>query len=135
MRGRPTHKGIRHLALHVESLEQMKHFYTEVLGYAVEWEPDSDNVYLTSGTDNVALHRSVRGTTNEVSSSNALDHFGLVVSSPMDVDSWADYLHAKNVVLDKAPKTHRDGARSCYFRDPDGNQIQIIYHPPISDRS
>ena len=135
MRGRPTHKGIRHLALHVESLEQMKHFYTEVLGYAVEWEPDSDNVYLTSGTDNVALHRSVRGTTNEVSSSNALDHFGLVVSSPMDVDSWADYLHAQNVVLDKAPKTHRDGARSCYFRDPDGNQIQIIYHPPISDRS
>ena len=135
MRGRPTHKGIRHLALHVESLEQMKHFYTEVLGYAVEWEPDSDNVYLTSGTDNVALHRSVRGTTNEVSSSNALDHFGLVVSSPADVDSWADYLHAKNVVLDKAPKTHRDGARSCYFRDPDGNQIQIIYHPPISNRS
>jgi catechol 2,3-dioxygenase-like lactoylglutathione lyase family enzyme len=135
MRGRPTHKGIRHLALHVESLEQMKHFYTEVLGYAVEWEPDSDNVYLTSGTDNVALHRSVRGTTNEVSSSNALDHFGLVVSSPMDVDSWADYLHAQNVVLDKAPKTHRDGARSCYFRDPDGNQIQIIYHPPISNRS
>ena len=135
MRDRPTHKGIRHLALHVQSLEQMKHFYTEVLGYAVEWEPDSDNVYLTSGTDNVALHRSVRGTTNEVSSSNALDHFGLVVSSPMDVDSWADYLHAKNVVLDKAPKTHRDGARSCYFRDPDGNQIQIIYHPPISDRS
>ena len=135
MRGRPTHKGIRHLALHVESLEQMKHFYTEVLGYAVEWEPDSDNVYLTSGTDNVALHRSVRGTTNEVSSSNALDHFGLVVSSPMDVDSWADYLHAQNVVLDKAPKRHRDGARSCYFRDPDGNQIQIIYHPPISNRS
>jgi len=135
MRGRPTHKGIRHLALHVQSLEQMKDFYTEVLGYAVEWEPDSDNVYLTSGTDNVALHRSVRGTTNEVSSSNALDHFGLVVSSPMDVDSWADYLHAQNVVLDKAPKTHRDGARSCYFRDPDGNQIQIIYHPPISNRS
>ena len=135
MRDRPTHKGIRHLALHVQSLEQMKDFYTEVLGYAVEWEPDLDNIYLTSGTDNVALHRSVPGTTNEVSSNTALDHFGLVVSSPMDVDSWADYLHAKNVVLDKAPKTHRDGARSCYFRDPDGNQIQIIYHPPISDRS
>ena len=134
MRGRPTHKGIRHLALHVQALDQMKHFYTEILGYAVEWEPDSDNIYLTSGTDNVALHRSVRGTTKEVTSSNTLDHFGLVVSSATDVDSWADYLHTKNVVLDKAPKTHRDGARSCYFSDPDGNQIQIIYHPPISDR-
>ena len=27
------------------------------------------------------------------------------------------------------------GAKVIYFRDPDGNQIQIIYPPPISDRS
>jgi catechol 2,3-dioxygenase-like lactoylglutathione lyase family enzyme len=32
------------------------------------------------------------------------------------------------------PKTHRDGARSFYFRDPDGLLIQLIYHPPISDK-
>ncbi|MEE3202336.1 MAG: VOC family protein [Acidobacteriota bacterium] len=135
MRGRPTHKGIRHLALHVQSFEQMKQFYTEVLGFVVEWEPDADNIYLTSGTDNLALHRSISDATKDGSSSTALDHFGLVVSNPADVDSWADYLHAHNVLLDKAPKTHRDGARSCYFSDPDGNQIQIIYHAPISDRS
>ena len=134
MRGKPTHKGIRHLALHVKSLEQMKQFYTEVLGFVVEWEPDSDNIYLTSGTDNLALHRSASATTKEVLSETTLDHFGLVVSSPADVDSWADYLHGQNVLIDKVPKTHRDGARSCYFSDPDGNQIQIIYHPPISDR-
>tara|TARA_B100000029_G_C17521700_1_gene940161 strand:- start:499 stop:840 length:342 start_codon:yes stop_codon:yes gene_type:complete len=112
----------------------MKRFYIEVLGYAIEWEPDSDNIYLTSGTDNVALHRTVRGTTKETLPTTTLDHFGLVVSNPSDVDTWADYLHTKNVILDKAPKTHRDGARSCYFSDPDGNQIQIIYHPPISDK-
>jgi len=33
------------------------------------------------------------------------------------------------------PKTHRDGARSFYFRDPDGVLIQLLYHPPISDPS
>ena len=32
------------------------------------------------------------------------------------------------------PRTHRDGARSCYVKDPDGNTIQIIHHPPISGR-
>ncbi len=134
MRGRPSHKGIRHLALHVQSLAEMKHFYTEVLGFVVEWEPDSDNIYLTSGTDNLALHRSTSVTTKAVSSSTALDHFGLLVSSPASVDAWAEYLHGQNVSLNKAPRTHRDGARSCYFSDPDGNQIQIIYHPPISER-
>ena len=134
MRGRPSHKGIRHLALQVQLLEEMKHFYTEVLGFVVEWEPDSDNIYLTSGTDNLALHRSISVTTGEVSSSTTLDHFGLLVSSPASVDVWAEYLHGQNVSLDKAPRTHRDGARSCYFSDPDGNQIQIIYHPPISEK-
>jgi catechol 2,3-dioxygenase-like lactoylglutathione lyase family enzyme len=32
-------------------------------------------------------------------------------------------------------KTHRDGARSFYFKDPDGVLIQLLYHPPISDES
>ena len=32
-----------------------------LLGFAVEWEPDPDNVYLTSGCDNLALHRALRG--------------------------------------------------------------------------
>jgi hypothetical protein len=30
------------------------------------------------------------------------------------------------------PRTHRDGARSFYCQDPDGNAVQILYHPPIS---
>ena len=48
------------------------------------------------------------------------------------VDEWAAYLEGNGVALDMRPKTHRDGARSCYFRDPDGNRVQIIHHPPIS---
>ena len=36
----------------------MKRFYVDLLGFEVEWEPDADNVYLSSGIDNLALHRS-----------------------------------------------------------------------------
>jgi hypothetical protein len=32
----------------------------------------------------------------------------------------------------QAPRTHRDGARSFYCRDPEGNLVQMIYHPPIA---
>ena len=127
---RPTHAGLRHLALNVRVVEPMKRFYVDVLGFSVEWEPDPDNVYLSSGTDNLALHRAE---TVERALS-PLDHLGLVVREPEDVDRWADYLEARGVTLAARPRTHRDGARSCYFCDPDGNRIQILHHPPISGR-
>src|SRR3982751_4851130 len=54
---RPVHAGLRHLALHARDLDAMKRFYIDVLGFTVEWEPDPDNTYLSSGVDNLALHR------------------------------------------------------------------------------
>jgi catechol 2,3-dioxygenase-like lactoylglutathione lyase family enzyme len=143
---RPSHAGLRHLALAVRQLEAMTRFYVDVLGFEVEWEPDADNVYLSSGIDNLALHRSTSIAAEGLAaptasrpagggSGSALDHFGLIVRSPEDVDRWAAFLESHGVTLDAKPRTHRDGARSCYFKDPDGNSIQIIYHPPISDKA
>jgi catechol 2,3-dioxygenase-like lactoylglutathione lyase family enzyme len=151
---RPTHAGLRHLALNVRDLPAMKRFYVELLGFSVEWEPDSDNIYLSSGIDNLALHRSTAlttgrstsltagrstelttGRTGESNGAGALDHLGLIVRQAADVDRWAAYLEGNGVVMSAKPKTHRDGARSCYFHDPDGNSVQIIHHPPISQKT
>ena len=126
---RPTHAGLRHLALNVRDLPAMKRFYVELLGFAVEWEPDPDNIYLSSGIDNLALHRAP-----ESNGAGALDHLGLIVRTADEVDRWATFLESSGVPMSAKPKTHRDGARSCYFKDPDGNSVQIIHHPPISPR-
>jgi catechol 2,3-dioxygenase-like lactoylglutathione lyase family enzyme len=131
---RPTHAGLRHLALNARDLAAMKRFYVDVLGFAVEWEPDSDNVYLSSGIDNLALH-AADAATPASGTAQALDHLGLIVRAAADVDTWAAFLESRGVTLDAKPKTHRDGARSCYFSDPDGNHVQIIHHPPISDKT
>jgi len=128
---RPTHAGLRHLALNARDLQAMRRFYVDLLGFEVEWEPDVDNVYLSSGLDNLALHRSAEASR---STNGALDHLGLIVRSADDVDRWAAFLESHGVTLDARPRTHRDGARSCYFSDPDGNKIQIIHHPPISGK-
>ena len=133
MAQRPTpHLGIRHVALFVPTahFDHTKRFYTERLGFRVEWEPDADNVYLTSGTDNLALHRSTRD--DRETRETAFDHLGVIVRTAADVDAWAAYLESKGVTLRTRPRTHRDGARSCYVDDPAGNTIQIIFHPPIS---
>ena len=135
---RPTHAGLRHLALNARELDAMKRFYVDLLGFEVEWEPDADNVYLSSGHDNLALHRWRGPATSrpgdDPSGASPLDHLGVIVRSADDVDRWAAFLESRGITLDARPRTHRDGARSCYLRDPDGNQVQIIYHPPISEK-
>jgi catechol 2,3-dioxygenase-like lactoylglutathione lyase family enzyme len=133
---RPTHAGLRHLALNVRDLAAMKRFYVDVLGFAVEWEPDPDNVYLSSGIDNLALHAGAHagGPSSGSPARDHLDHLGLIVRAADDVDKWASFLESRGVALDAKPKTHRDGARSCYVSDPDGNHVQIIHHPPISQK-
>ena len=54
---RPPMLGIRHVALYVADLAAAERFWVDVMGYAVEWRPDPDNVYLCGARDNLALHR------------------------------------------------------------------------------
>lgn len=133
---RPNLEGLRHVALYVADVERSLAFYRDVMGMTLEWRPDPDNVYLTSGSDNLALHRrSASPPLAEQSVLDAppvLDHIGFLVGSPKDVDAWAGYLESHGLTLATSPRTHRDGARSLYLLDPDGIRIQIIYHPPIS---
>jgi catechol 2,3-dioxygenase-like lactoylglutathione lyase family enzyme len=96
----------------------------------IEWQPDPDNVYLTSGNDNLAIHKAPVGYVRDAN--QALDHIGFILRQLDDVDSWYQYLVDHDVKIVKMPKTHRDGARSFYCLDPDGNTVQMIYHPPIA---
>ena len=54
--------GLRHLALNVRDPQASKRFYSDCFGMSVVWEPDPDNVYMSSGPDNLALHRSSAST-------------------------------------------------------------------------
>ena len=98
----------------------------------VDWQPDADNVYLTSGGDNLALHQAESNQQRD-ESTQRLDHIGIVVASEEHVDEWFEWLKAHEVPMRTEPRTHRDGARSFYFYDPDGTLVQIIHHPPLSD--
>ena len=124
--------GIRHVALNVRDVRKSADFYCNVLGMRIEWEPDADNVYLTSGTDNLALHKLEMPIPAGVP--QTLHHIGFIVRHPEDVDAWAVRVQGLGVTMAQDPKTHRDGARSFYFYDPDGILIQLIYHFPISGK-
>jgi hypothetical protein len=93
----------------------------------VEWRPDDENVYLSSGNDNLALHHSDK----KIEGKQKLDHIGFTMRKAEDVDAWYDFLKQHKVIMHSEPKTHRDGARSFYCEDPAGTIVQIIYHVPL----
>jgi catechol 2,3-dioxygenase-like lactoylglutathione lyase family enzyme len=133
--GPPPTKGIRHVALFVRDLGAMERFYRDVLGYVEEWRPSERELYMTRGSDNLALHAvdAPAGEAGEARETR-LDHIGLLMSTPEAVDAWAAWLEEHGVALDTKPRLHRDGAKSFYARDPEGNRIQFIWHPPIADK-
>ncbi|MEW8322941.1 MAG: VOC family protein [Candidatus Thiodiazotropha taylori] len=124
-----SHMGMRHVALNVRDMASSEHFYVELLGMGIEWRPDPDNLYLSSGPDNLALHKSAAEQFDEAT--QRLDHIGFFLASPEAVDEWFEFLSAHGVRMRNEPRTHRDGARSFYCYDPDGVVVQIIYHPPV----
>lgn len=123
---KPT-TGLHHLALFVKNFSECEHFYTELMGMKIDWRPDPDNLYLTTGSDNFAMHRAPEGF--NPAKDQKLDHFGFFLDERNEVDIWHEFLKANNVKILAAPKDHRDGTRSFYCADPDGNHVQVIYYP------
>ena len=122
------HRGLRHLALTVSDVERAKSFYMRVFGMKPVWEPDADNSYLSSGCDNLALHRGKPGDR----SAQSLDHLGFVVATIDDLEAGWEWAQANGIEIVHELRKHRDGSSSFYIRDPDGNLVQVLYEPAIS---
>lgn len=132
------HQGLRHLALRVTDLARSRAFYERFLAMKVVWEPDADNVYFSSGSDNLALHQIARSDLAQYQPPHGqlLDHFGVILQTPAHVDELFRDVQADaaryGATIAKPPTQHRDGSYSFYFTDPDGNVIQALYEPTLS---
>jgi catechol 2,3-dioxygenase-like lactoylglutathione lyase family enzyme len=124
-------KGMRHIALKVRSAAQSKLFYQKILGMDVVWEPDAQNVYLSSGCDNIAIHE-VSASFLQTAEEKQLDHLGFVVESIARVRELESEFRSQGVVIVHPFKVHRDGSASFYCADPDGVIIQLLYEPTLS---
>lgn len=122
------HLGLHHVALFIKNFAACENFYVNLLGMKIVWRPDDDNLYLSSGSDNLALHRAPENFNAD--KHQRLDHLGFFLEKSEDVERWHDYLKDAGVEVKAAPKHHRDETTSFYCADPDGNVVQFIHMSP-----
>lgn len=130
------HRGLRHLALKVTDLSRSREFYESLFGMKVVWQPDAENVYLSSGSDNLALHQISAEERMQycTGAPQFLDHLGFVMDGVESVDALYRLVESRRIPVVKPPKRHRDGSYSFYIADPDGNVVQVLYEPNISQK-
>jgi len=121
---RPPSLGLRHAALRIRDLAAAEEFFVRLLGYAVVWRPDAENVYLSRDGDNLALHLAAA-----VTGAGLLDHLGIFVARAEDVDAWERHLDGAGAKIVARPKDHRDGSRSLYVEGPEGIVVQVLHVP------
>lgn len=127
-------KGLWHLALNVTDVARSRAFYEGLFGMAVVWAPDENNLYLSSGRDNLALHQIPPAELPRYKAAQAqrLDHLGIVVDSQDTVDRLFQLAEQGGIPIVHRPRRHRDESYSCYVSDPDGNTVQILFVPGVS---
>ena len=127
----PLLLGLRHVAISVRNVRESVQFYCAVLNMRIEWEPDPDNIYLTSGTDNLAIHKFRKGNSRgrfkvSITSGSSLEVLRMSTQlrrkSSLTGSNW--FTLSRRIATGLAP----------LFKDPDGILIQLLYHPPAHFR-
>ena len=125
--------GLDHIVLRTSNMEQMLHFYRDILGCPVERElpPELGLVQLRAGDaliDLVAVDSELgrMGGGPPTASENNMDHFCLQIKVQAEEEIGC-YLSSHGI--DVAPFERRYGAQgygnSLYLRDPDGNTVEL----------
>ena len=113
------------ICLVTNNVPALASFYQEVLGVSAE----GDDVHIELHTEgaNIAIF-SVEGMESMAPLSMQGAGYGsfIVGFEVRDVDAEYERLKALDVEFVKLPATHPWGARSVWFRDPDGNIVNFF---------
>ena len=110
-----------HAAVHVSNIKSALDFFTKIFGFKTAWGGQEDWGMVKANGTTLAL---VEKTTKVHP-----PHIGFVVPNKEDVDEIYNRLKEMHIPELHEPKDHRDKSRSFYFKDPDGNQFELLWLP------
>lgn len=117
---------VDYTVIFVRGMAAMRRFYEGVLGFAVTRELSAGWIEYQIGGNTLALARPNRWTAADAPTpqGSASLQLAFKVSAPQ-VDECADELVKHGVALLSPPTNQTFGHRTLFFRDPDGNLLEV----------
>lgn len=129
--------GLHHATLICSDLERTTAFYRDLLGLALVTEgvnaddPAVRHFWFSSNPQASGADSALRLTFLEypqmapaTQGLGGVHHLALAVGSVAEVEAWREYLQQREIPTTES--FSRDGLRSVYLRDPDGQIIEIV---------
>lgn len=125
-------RAIDYTVIVVRDLEAMRRFYEEILGFPLIRELSPNWIEYQVGSNTLALARPGRTATDApVPKGTAALQLAFKVAPP-EVDACADELTRRGVALHEPPTNQVFGHRTLFFRDPDGNVLEVYAEIQVS---
>jgi catechol 2,3-dioxygenase-like lactoylglutathione lyase family enzyme len=114
--------------LYVDDLEAAERFYHGILGLPVIAREASRHVFFRVGDSSVLLAflpgATLKGDILPAHGAMGPGHFAFGIPAAA-LDAWRDHLARNGVAIEKEVAWPR-GGRSIYFRDPEGNSVELL---------
>lgn len=118
-----------HARLLIKDYQACFHFYRDIMKFEVTWD-DGDYAAFQDGVMRLAIFKrqmmaEAIGNNDKPTDADSQDKLALIFEVS-DVDEYHHQLREKGVQFVKDPLDYPSwGIRAAYFRDPDGNLIEI----------
>ncbi|USG62256.1 VOC family protein [Sneathiella marina] len=118
-------RAIDYTVIYVRDMEAMRSFYENILGFELHRELSRDWIEYQVGPNTLTLANPKRTTTDKpLPAGSAVLQLAFRVSVS-NVDRCADELLNHDIDLLSPPTNQPFGHRTLFFRDPDGNVLEI----------
>jgi glyoxylase I family protein len=121
--------GLHHVTAIVADLERTTAFYRDVLGLALTDEgtndddPGARHFWFGDGAGMLVSFLEYPQMDEAKAGRGGVHHFAFTVGSADEQIAWRDYLRSRDIPCSEV--FERGRFRSIYFRDPDGNLLEI----------
>ena len=121
-----TIRQLDYTIIFARDLPRMRRFYEDVMRFPLDHELGSQWIAFRVGPNILALTERGLLFNDPAPASGALSLQIALRVAPSDVDRCAEELAAAGVALESSPTDQPWGHRTLFFRDPDGNVVEIF---------
>ena len=118
-------RAIDYTVVFVRDMAAMRRFYEGVLGFAVSRELSAGWIEYQLGGNTLALARPSRTAADAPTPQGSASLQLAFKVAASEVDQCADELLTHGVTLVSPPTDQAFGHRTLFFRDPDGNLLEV----------